>query len=701
MKLSLSWFRHRNGAKKTPPQELIPRISAFWLLVINIAVLTPLYDELTPWTLAICAICIVWRTGIFLGKVSRPPRLLVSVLAMASAATLLLITGQLGTLSALINLLILGYALKFIEMRQRRDVKTIILVGYFLVALAFVDNQSILNALHLSLVTVINTAGLVSLYQGKTRPLDPLIGSVTITLLSLPLAGLLFLVLPRFAPLWMVPDTDKATTGLSDSVSPGDIRDLTRSAELAFRVTFQGPIPSNDRLYWRALVMDTYDGKTWRQNEQTTALQRNTPNIINQRSKPRGSSFSYQVIAEPSGNHWLFSLDLGFSDSRGVVNLDDFRLFALRRVEQQFGYDVSTYPNATRDPLLSTAARKANLALPANTNPRAVSYGNELRQTYPDPIERIQAIMDKFAKEAYFYTLKPPGIGANQIDDFLFDNRAGFCVHYASAMVVIARASGLPARMVNGYQGGEYNAAAGYMSIYQYMAHAWVEIWLPGLGWITYDPTAMVAPERVLDGFDAVFKPEDSYLLDNPLSSLRLKNWPLLNELRMQLASLDYYWSVWVLGFNANKQRQLFRELLGQASTERIGLFMLGGVICVLLLIAWYTGLLSLPKRRDKLQRKYHKLVHALKRLGVPLNISDGPRTVAQKVSQFNPNWQESITSLTDEFEQLEFNPGLSDRQRKVMRKRCLQQIERLIILVTLQRTTPTLMGDLPLKQGK
>ncbi|MCL2914870.1 DUF3488 and transglutaminase-like domain-containing protein [Shewanella corallii] len=698
---SLPWKNKDRTPVDKSPQALIPRITSFWLLIINVAVLTPLYDELTPWTLAICAICFVWRIGIFLGKVAKPPRLLVSILAMASAATLLLITGQLGTLSALINLLILGYALKYIEMRQRRDVKTIILVGYFLVALAFIDNQSILNTLLLAVVTIINTGGLVSLYQGKTRPLDPLLGSASITLLSLPLAGLLFLVLPRFSPLWMVPDTDSATTGLSDSVRPGDISNLTRSAELAFRVTFQGPVPSNDRLYWRALVMDSYDGKEWRQNPRVKALQNNAPNIPNQRPRPMGGSYGYQVIAEPSGTHWLFSLDLGYSESRGVVNMSNSRLFALRRIEQQFGYDVTSYPNAIRDPMLSALERHTNLTLPPDINPRARAYGQQLREAFPDPAQRMQAVMERFAQEPFYYTLKPPRIGSNQVDDFLFDNRSGFCVHYASAMVVVARASGLPARMVNGYQGGEYNAAAGYMSVYQYMAHAWVEVWIPSEGWVTFDPTAMVAPERVLDGFDAVFKPEDSYLLDNPLSSLRLKNWPLLNELRMQLASLDYYWSVWVLGFNANKQRQLFRELLGQASTERIGLFMLGGIICVLMLIAWYTGLLSLPKRRDKLQRKYHKLLHALKRLGVNLNISDGPRTVAHKVSRFNPNWQESITSLANEFEQLEFNPALTDRQRKEMRKHCLQQIERLLILVTLQRTTPTLMGELPLKQGK
>ncbi|MGI2261033.1 transglutaminase TgpA family protein [Shewanella sp. GXUN23E] len=692
-------------SRRPPPlpmaQELIPRITSFWLLVINLAVLTPLYDELTPWTLAICAICFVWRIGIFLGKVARPPRLLVSVLAMASAATLLLITGQLGTLSTLINLLILGYALKFIEMRQRRDVKAIILVGYFLIALTFVNNQSILSTLHLLLVTVVNTAGLISLYQGKTRPLDPLTGALTITLLSLPLAALLFLVLPRFSPLWMVPDTNKATTGLSDTVRPGDIRNLTRSAQLAFRATFYGDVPPNEQLYWRALVLDSYDGKAWNQNPTIKALQANTPAIANQRRAPKGYGLSYQVIAEPSGTHWLFSLDLGYSDSRGVVNLADARLFAKRRVEQQFGYEVTSYFDAIRDQRLSVAERQQNLYLPPDSNPRTREWGQQLARQYPHPAIRVQQMMNHFAAQPYFYTLSPPATGVNQVDDFLFDNRAGFCVHYASALVVLARASGLPARMVTGYQGGEYNATAGYVSVYQYMAHAWTEIWLPERGWVSFDPTAMVAPERVLDGFDALFSPEESYLLDNPLSSLRLKNWPWLDQWRLYLSSLDYYWSVWVLGFNGEKQTRMLKALLGSASTERIGLLMLGGILAVLVLLGWYTGLLRLPRRRDKLLRRYHRLLQALRRLGVELTDGDGPRTVAAKVSRFNPHWQDAITRITDAMEHLMFDPTQAPQQKSELKSQCLNQIERLLLLLALHRSTPTLMRELPGKAAR
>jgi protein-glutamine gamma-glutamyltransferase len=85
-----------------------------------------------------------------------------------------------------------------------------------------------------------------------------------------------------------------------------------------------------------------------------------------------------------------------------------------------------------------------------------------------------------FRSEAFFYTLKPPLLGENSVDDFLFVSRRGFCEHYASAFVVLMRAAGIPARVVTGYQGGELNPLGDYWIVRQRDAHAWAEVWLAG-----------------------------------------------------------------------------------------------------------------------------------------------------------------------------------------------------------------------------
>jgi len=201
---------------KSSQQEIISRHSLLWLLIINVAVLIPLYDKFTPWTMAICAICLVWRYGIFVCKVAKPPRILVTTLALGSALTLALVTSQIGILNGLFNLLILGYALKYIEMQDRRDVRTVVLVGYFLIAITLIGQQSIYYSIILMIIVAINTCVLVSLYREDVKVKETAKIGFTLILQSLPLAALLFLVFPRLPPLWMVPQFKTAQTGISD-----------------------------------------------------------------------------------------------------------------------------------------------------------------------------------------------------------------------------------------------------------------------------------------------------------------------------------------------------------------------------------------------------------------------------------------------------------------------------------------------------
>lgn len=679
-------------ASSTTPQigDNISRQTLFWLLITNIAVLSPLFDKTTPWTLGICAICLLWRVGIYVGKVAKPPRFLVTSLAIGAATTLALVSKEIGLLNALVNLLLLGYALKYIEMRNQRDVRVVVLAGYFIIALTFIDHQSLLNTAHLLVVTLINTCVLVTLYQDKHSLKHTAWLGSKFLLQSVPLALLLFLVLPRFAPLWLVPNMKEAQTGLSDSLAIGDISKLTRSTELAFRASFTNAAPINAELYWRALVMENYDGITWRQEEGIKKLQKdallfppsrpspalmlnspalmitspdamtnnadlmtNNPDLTKspasissegQDAAKQGKqnnklSIRYQVIAEPSHQPWLFGLDVAYSQDDNVVNMPDYRLLALRNVDQRMSYQVESWPKAKMDLKLSTRQRQINLELPSNSNPRTWALAEQFKTQYPEPKPRLWAMMRHFNTEPFFYTLTPPPLGPQQVDDFLFENKAGFCVHYAAAFIFMARATGLPARMVTGYQGGEFNPQAGYYSVYQYMAHAWAEVWLEGEGWVRFDPTAMVAPDRIEQGFDAQFDPALSYLQESPFSSLRFKSMPWLNELRQRFASIDYYWSVWVLGFNQDRQNQVLSGILGDVTNTKIAVFMGLCISLIVLYIAYSAGLLHFSTQGDPISARYQQVCNRLARHGIKRNDSDGPNQFAQQIiEQFQHN---------------------------------------------------------------
>ncbi len=661
----------------TKTAEIIDRQSLLWLLIVNLGILLPLYEQMTPWSMAICGICFVWRIGIFSGKVAKPPRYLVTFLAIASAITLALVTTQIGVLNGLINLLILGYALKYIEMRDQRDVRAVVMVGFFVIAITFIEKQSIWFTLQIILVATINLCVLVSLYldDGLLKQTAKL--GIKLMLQSLPLALLLFIVIPRLPPLWMVPKSHNAQTGLSDKVSFGDIGKLTRSAELAFRVSFQDVAwqnkpPTNNQRYWRALVMEDYDGKTWTQSKAIKSLEVQS-HKGNFRPKPTEDEIAnnviiYDVIAKPSHQHWLFGLDLAYSQTTEVINLPDGRLYATSPIDQEYHYRVSSYPTAKLDLILDDASRERNLLLPANSNPATAKLAIEYQQAYPDPKQRMQAMMQRFNQKPYFYTLTPPAVGPQQIDDFLFENKAGFCVHYASALTFMARYSGIPARLVTGYQGGEWNPTAKYMSIYQYMAHAWVEVWLEGQGWVRYDPTAMIAPNRIEDGFDAVFNPAESYLLSSPFSSLRLRQYPLLNALRLTLASIDFYWSKWVLGFDNDKQHQLLQRLLGEFSNTKLAIFIICTMMIIALLIAYSVGLLQFHHRQDTLVAGFEQIANMLAKKGISRTEGESANHYHQRVINRYPQLSRPLTHFINCYTALKYEP-LNPKQKKALQR--------------------------------
>ncbi|MCE9678825.1 DUF3488 and transglutaminase-like domain-containing protein [Shewanella sp. AS1] len=665
---------------KPKPSQIISRHTLMWLLIVNLSVLLPLYDKMTPWSMAICAICLVWRFGIFTGKVAKPPRYLVALLAVASAITLALVSSQMGILNGLINLLILGYALKYIEVSEHRDVRAVVMVGFFLIAITFIEKQSLWFTLQLLLVASINLSVLVSLYLGgdswgRTARLG-----VKLILQSLPLAILLFIVLPRLPPLWLVPKATTAQTGLSDSVAFGDIGQLTRSPALAFRVSFQGVNPSNQQLYWRAIVLEDYDGSRWTQSQSTKLLHQQLKFQKGRndfRQRPLGRKFQYDVISEPTHQRWLFGLDQAFGSHQDVINMPDGSLYSLSNLDQEYQYHVTTYPDAPLSLNLSRESRWRNLKLPKDSNPKTAQLAEQFTRDYPDPSARLSAMMRLFNQSPYYYTLRPPAVGPQQIDDFLFENKAGFCVHYASAFTFMARRSGIPARLVTGYQGGEWNQNAQYLSVYQYMAHAWVEVWLEDQGWVRFDPTAMIAPGRIEQGFDAVFTPEQSYLMNNPFNSLRLRQYPLLNQIRLSLASINFYWSKWVLGFDNDKQHELLERLLGQINMTKMVLFVGSIMALIALLIAFNVGLISFSRRQDSLVAAFEQIADLLAKRGLGRKINESPTDYGKRVLGQAPQLNIPLSAFIDSYMALKYRP-LSPDERQRHLQRFKQQVKQL-----------------------
>lgn len=342
-------------------------------------------------------------------------------------------------------------------------------------------------------------------------------------------------------------------TGISESMSPDSVTRLVASTDLAFRVRFtdeyQAQPPAAELLYWRGVVLENFDGKTWLRDPQLDLSLAQPP-----RAAPENTiRISYEVTQEPSRAFWLFGLHDAWANKNNVYRDNRGMLVNSIPVRQRIRYPVTSYvssvtstSNLTSLPALDDITRARNLALPEGSNPQSMQWAQTLRQQFDDDAELTKFVLEHFYINNFYYTVTPPAMAEQGVDDFLFNQRQGFCGHYASALTFVLRAAGIPARVIGGYQGGEFNQISNHLSVYQYNAHAWVEAWYPDQGWVQHDPTAWVAPQRINLGMEAWLQASASSEFLNESWRQRLLQLPGLLQAGQLLQALAYESDRWL-----------------------------------------------------------------------------------------------------------------------------------------------------------
>lgn len=645
-----------------PFERKISTQNSWALLLCQFLSLLLLINELTGWMLAIIGLCLCWRTLVFIKPTQKPHRIILLLIACSGCIAIAITGKQLGVLLSMLHLLCFAYALKSLEMNSRKDFYQIILLGIFILASVLIFYQTLLISLFVFCLLLLNLSILLAYFYPTKNMRKPLIQSTKMVLQSIPLAIVLFIFFPRLAPFWEVPSSKSAETGLSESVTPGGIAKLARSSALAFRVKFLTAIPQYNQLYWRAMVMDDFDGRTWKQSKnrhpinQTKSSQfsEDRPNLI-------GDKTHYQVMLEPSYQHWLFSLAVVdkkqlMGTQVNILSLPNYTIKSSKPISQTSSYEVTSYTHSLLNSPLSYDKMRTNLHIPSNNNPRLQAEGRRLQLKYPDEIERAQAILDIIREDEFHYTLTPPllsGYGAgHELDQFFYDSKKGFCVHYASVFTFIMRASGTPARLVTGYLGGEYNKQSGHLSIYQYDAHAWSEIWVKDKGWVRVDPTAAVDPERVERGLSDTIQQEGLFK-DDLLSLHRYKHLAWINSLRLQLDALDYQWTRLVLGYSSKKQYDLVTQWFGHFRGWKVG-GIIGGALILMMAIMWLVNIKKSKKKTlDKWLTQYQQVLAILKKKGLEKPLTMPASQFSIVVSQHFPLLNSHFSAYTQCFEAL------------------------------------------------
>lgn len=597
-----------------------------------------------------------------------------AVLTAIGLALLAVSAMSVGIVRTLMSYLLMAAALKLFEFTKKRDLGALVVIYLFLTAMILILDQG-WGMMFISFV-ILGITGILVNQNFVTLPLKQH-GRIVwrISLAAIPLTVLLFVVFPRLGPLWKVPQANLGQTGLSESMSPGDFSALGRAAELAFRASFNGSVPTQPELYWRALVFEQFDGKAWAIHP-ATQLMHQQHTRLSHVAEPRAPiRFRYQVITEPSGQPWLFALASPWSAQSGVFTLPDMRLIRDRVVNQNFQYQAYAYADIESKPLLPPIKAR-NVQLPALGGQKSREFAQTLLEDAGSEEAWAQALLRYFSTEAFYYTLQPGVYVNDPIDEFMFERRKGFCGHYASAMAFMARSVGIPARVVAGYQGGEWDPQREYLSVYQFDAHAWVELFIPNKGWQRYDPTAAVAPQRVLDGMGDLLADEASFLADSPFSLLRFKDNALLNQLRWAMANMDYYWTVWILGFDAARQTQFWQQLFGEVAwLGKLVLFILAIMSPAVVLLLWKRERLSTHAH----WRYYHHLIPACEKAGWPLRHGTTPRQYANKVAHDAPSVGQPFMAMVQLCYEIEYGASANAPQQIKQIKAHAKQIRRAI----------------------
>lgn len=476
---------------------------------------------------------------------------------------------------------------KSLESKNRRDLIILFNFALFVAASSFLYSQSFGMAIVIVLCLI---SCLIGLYRIQTSEFEQEQTTqraalqqdakhvAKFILYAIPFFLLLFIFFPRLPPLWHIPiPENKGVTGISDSMSPGDIAELSQSSALAFRIIGDvSKLPPRSELYWRALVLDEYDGQRW------------TSSFVNQQplmrqpmdSSPVPVGWNYQYLAADPSVFWIMGLEKSIPVERRYYNRQDWSIVP-RRLTQRVEPIPLQWIGTQYDPqAVGQYLARINSQVQRRFDPRAQQLAQRLyTQSAEDPRRYVQNVLNWYQQNNFVYTLKPGQLGQNRIDEFLFNSRQGFCEHYASSFVMLMRYVGIPARVVTGYQGGELAPDRKSWEVRQLDAHAWTEVWLDQK-WQRFDPTAMIAPQRIDGGMQNLMSQDERVWSNNSTWTSQNNQW--MTKMRVWSDYASYQWQSKVVGYNAESQQNWLSKL-GLSSAYSSIIVLLGSIALLIL----------------------------------------------------------------------------------------------------------------------
>lgn len=636
------------------------RPDEFMLAAAVTMVVLPLIRFVPFWAVLFCCVCSHWRFISQEKNWKAINRLLLTLLGITAVTIVLVKFGTIFGRDAGVTLLVMMIGLKLLEGKTQRDIHIAIFICFFVIVVSFIYERSILLMLYMLVPLTLFIIVQIELNQAKRQFRPAFKKSLLLVVQSFPLVVVLYLLFPRIdGPLWSLPDgPPTGVTGLSDTISFGDIGELVQSDEIAFRVTFEDTPPPEEEMYWRGPVLSATDGKVWRK---TNTLS-NRPSI-----QIKGNRSRYEITLEPHYQKWLPALDLPlFVQGYHTRTNSELLIETTNKIDRTLRYQGTSLISGSQNPINRSLPSHVYTVLPKKQNPLTHRLAKQLRSQSVSDRDYVDKVLSLIGGGDYYYSLRPPlVVGSDLIDQFLFNHKIGFCEHYSASFTYLMRAAGIPARIVTGYQGAEYNASGNYWLVRQKFAHAWTEVWIRGEGWTRVDPTAAIPAENIYNDIsDRLGEHSNRFGLSIELSATA--QW--LKSLGQQLDTVKHLWNQVVLSYNAKQQMELLRHFgFDKPKIEKWLLILCCATIIVSIIIA--IPILLKGKQRnynDKVDYYFQKLLKKLHRAGVSCKDNMGPMelllAVERHPSKSSKHFQVSLQYYIDL--RYQANPDLEGLKR-------------------------------------
>jgi protein-glutamine gamma-glutamyltransferase len=642
---------------RTPRDTSIPRQPLLWLAAALLFTLPPIFGSLATWVPSFFLLTLAMKFWMEPKGYRLRSAIWKLVLAAVTLAAIFFSYGSLKGIEPGVSVLVVLMSLKILEAHTTREFQVMVMMAWVLCLCGFFLSQDFAMALCLLAAFALLLVAQIQFHRGLSPGSfwSPVGATCKLLAQAAPLVVLLFLLFPRINTGFRFEiDLRSAASGFSDRLSPGSIASLTNSPDIAFRAEFpdrktRPPGP----MYWRGVVMWHCEGMEWR------APYAPAPNSVSSTQSPGDKAIRQRITIAPHGGRWMFALDRPFEIPPKAMLARGNYLWSVQPIRKARRYEVVSSSEVTGKELRPREREEA-LKVPASISPAVRELSQSWIAQNSNPRAIVNSALQFFRTQRFRYSLSPGEYKKNDLDQFLFHRRIGFCEHYATSFATLMRLAGIPARVVVGYLGGEYNDLGRFFLVRQADAHAWCELWLPDSGWTRVDPTSAVAPGRAsldLNSFLARRIASGEMEARRSAFVTQLTRSAIFTNIRLAWEALNYEWDTRVLGFDADVQESLLASV-GIANRGPFLLITQTLVIAAALLVI-YAGWMQLRTRSrvDRVKTLYERFCRRAARLGVRRSPWEGPSDFSRRAAQLLPNDAERIRQISNTYIALRYSP--------------------------------------------